>query len=249
MTRILRFGVASAAVLVAIAPGASAQTLNAQTPVATPIVDRAFESVCHLHIKRRVAVIFGAKYTGSAVLYRGRYLLTAGHNVYQDHSRIRRVAVRCGSAAAQSAPIDETVAPWQAIAASGYDGNGFARDFGVIRLNRPVTVTQPFMLASTPVQPGETIRFAGFPGGPHSGWDLFEARGAITARAEGLAYYDIETFKSNSGGPVWREADGKTELVAIHVTNRGGRIVDADFIHEVDRLIAELDRRAAEPPQ
>lgn len=225
---------------------AAAEPLNQQSPVSEPFANPAFESVCHLSIKRRVALLFSASYTGSAVLYRGRYLLTAGHNVYQDRSRIRAVTVRCGDANARRGAIDEVIAPWQAIDASDYQGGPFSRDFGVIRLNRPIAVSTPFSLATNPAQLGEALRFAGFPGGPHSGWEMFEARGSLARLTDGLAHYDIETFKSNSGGPVWREVGGQAELLAIHVTNSGGRVVDLDFASEVDRLIAELDRRAAE---
>ncbi|WP_443478321.1 hypothetical protein ACLIMP_21860 [Novosphingobium aerophilum] len=36
------------------------------------------------------------------------------------------------------------------------------------------------------------------------------------------------------------------ELLAFHVTNSGGRIVDDAYREEIERLIAELDRLAAE---
>ncbi|MDG2534729.1 serine protease [Sphingomonas sp. HITSZ_GF] len=225
---------------------AAAQALNEQVRVSPPIADPALQNVCHLWIRRRIALIFARNYTGSAVLYRGRYLITAGHNVYQDRSRIRSVTVRCGAMDARTATIDETIEPWQALDASAYDGRSFSRDFGVIRLSKPIASSAPFELAARPASAGDAIRFAGYPGGKYSGWDLFQAKGQITRIGEDLAYYDIETFKSNSGGPVWREAGGRRELVAIHVTGSGGRIVDAAFAREVESLIGILDRRAAE---
>ena len=236
-------------------PIATAQGLKSQTPVTEPFTEPLFASLCHLRIKRRWGGFYQTKWTGSAVLYRGRYLLTAGHNTYQDNSKIRSVQVRCGNADARSAPIDETIEPWQALDAPGYDG-AYELDFGVIRLNRPIAVAEPFELATEPVREGETIRFAGYPGGDRGGWTLHEARGAtvITTRP-GLAYYNIETFKSNSGGPVWREVGGKREVVAIHVKGEliqphgmlgGGRVVDEDYHREIHKLIDELDRRAAE---
>ena len=237
----------AAAVLVANTPlAAGAQVLQQQVRATQPFSDPAYDSLCHLYIKRRVALFFTPKYTGSAVLYRGRYLLTAGHNVYQDNSSIRSVEVRCGVGDASTASLTETIEPWQALDASDYTGKSFVRDFGVIRLNHPVTVSQPFMLADSAVRPGAAVRFAGYPGGPHDGWKLFAASGMVTAVADSVATYDIETFKSNSGGPVWQDAGGVPQLLAIHVTGSGGRIVDVAYVQEVDRLIAELDRRAAE---
>lgn len=233
--------------------------LKKQVKVSEPFAEPLFQSLCHLWIERRWGGFYKTTWTGSAVLYRGRYLLTAGHNTYQDNTKIRSVEVRCGNADARKAPIDETIEPWQALDAPGYDG-AYELDFGVIRLNRPIAVAEPFELATEPVRQGETIRFAGYPGGDHhgvrDGWNLNEARDAtvITTRPS-LAYYNIETFKSNSGGPVWREVGGRRELVAIHVKGEwiyphgmlgGGRIVDDDYHREIRKLIAELDRRAAE---
>ena len=217
--------------------------LNQQQAVSEPFADPIFESVCHLKIRRRVALFFHSTYTGSAVLYRGRYLLTAGHNVYQDRSAIASIEVRCGSANARKAPIDEKVEAWQTIDASGYAGSPFSRDFGVIRLDNEIVVSRPIQLSSSLLEDNIDIQFAGYPGGPHDGWSLFAATGKVTSQAFGVAKYDIETFKSNSGGPVWRNTIDGPELVAIHVTNSGGRIVDGDFRQEVARLISELDRR------
>ena len=229
--------------------------LKKQVKVTEPFAEPLFQSLCHLRIKRRWGGFYKSEWTGSAVVYRGRYLLTAGHNTYQDNSKIRSVDVRCGSAYAKTAPIDETIEPWQALDAPGYDG-AYELDFGVIRLNRPIAVAEPFDLATEPVREGETIRFAGYPGGDRGGWTLHEARDAtVITTKPSLAYYNIETFKSNSGGPVWREVGGRHELVAIHVKGErmqphnwlgGGRIVDEDYHREIQKLIAELDRRAAE---
>ncbi len=236
--------------LAGLLPGAAqgSDPLNQQQPVAEPFNDPVYEGVCHLYIRRRVGLVFTLKFTGSAVLYRGRYLLTAGHNVYQDHSRIRDVAVRCGNADARHAKVDEVIERWQALDASGYDGSPFTRDFGVIRLRNPITTAAPFTLATSPAHPGEAVRFAGFPGEKHDGWHLFAATGRVTTAAPGLIHYDIETYKSNSGGPIWREVNGQRELLAIHVMPSGGRAVDADFRAEVERLIAELDRSAETRP-
>jgi V8-like Glu-specific endopeptidase len=250
---ILRYSiVALAAFLIAMAGVASPlpDQLNRQISVSEPFADPAFESVCHLFIRRK-AFLFSPKYTGTAVLYRGRYLLTAGHNVYQDHSKIAGVDVRCGSADATAGKIDETIAEWQALDASDFPAGGESRDFGVIRLNRPITVSSPFELSAAPPQSGDRVRFAGYPGGIYTGWKLFQAEGTVRDLSSGIAYYDIQTFKSNSGGPVWRTVGAKSQLVAIHVIGDearkmgGGRIVDADYVREIDRLIRELDARAA----
>lgn len=226
-------------------PG-TAQSANEQMQVLNGGADPAFANVCHLAITRRVFAFFKMSFTGTAVLYRGRYLLTAGHNVYQDNSRIKSVEVRCGAGQARNVQVNEVIEPWQAIDATGYDGAPFALDFGVIRLSRPIVVVTPVHLATISAQSGDAVRFAGYPGGPHTGWDLFEARGKIVRLEPGLAFYDIATFKSNSGGPIWRDTADGPELLAVHVTSGGGRIVDESYRGEVEKLIEELDRRAAQ---
>lgn len=264
----MKFMTVAITVLAAAIPAISAAELplRQQIRVKLPSLDPAFESICHVLITRRVAFFFTRIYTGSAVLYRERYLLTAGHNVYQDRSHIRQVEVRCGVGDAETVAAGETIAGWQALDADGYRGKPFSRDFGVIRLDRPIAVSRPFALAPVAVDVGAAIRFAGYPGGAEvqcrqseaprargadsgqerNGCRLFAADGVVTRVADGLAYYDIETFKSNSGGPVWRDVGGVPTLVAVHVTNSGGRIVDADYRLEVDRLIDALDRRASD---
>jgi len=228
-------------------PGLAAGELVEQQRVTDDPAGTIFENLCHLTIERKL-LFFKRRYTGSAILYRGRYLLTAGHNVYQDNSRVRKIEVRCGVLDARNRPTpDAVVTGDDMLDASGYKGKPFARDFGVIRLPHPIATSQPMTLATSPAVPGEAIRFAGYPGGPHDGQQLFAARGRITDIGGGIASYDILTFKSNSGGPVWRERDGQAELLAIHVKPSGGRIVDADYRSEAERLIAQLDARAAAP--
>lgn len=227
------------------------QNFNDQVPVAKPFDDAAFESVCHLFSRRRGPLFFISKWNGSAVLYRGRYLLTAGHNVHKGRSSVESIEVVCGTTTATDGQYVEKIESWQAIDATGYDGKDFSRDFAVIRLNTPIAVTKPFELASSPVRIGEEIRFAGYPGGTLSGGKtLYRARGKVTAIADGVAAYDIRTFTANSGGPVWRVIGGTPELVAIHVRGYqetgtgGGRMVDADYLPEVKRMIDVLDARA-----
>lgn len=216
-----------------------------QQPVTQSTTGSVLANVCHLKIFRKYMFINLRPFTGSAVLYRGRYLLTAGHNVYQDKSKVRKIEVRCGVLHADATPPEDIVTGEQVIDASGYDGDPFSRDFGVIRLNREIATSQPIGLARNAVVPGEAIRFAGYPGEIYDGKTLFEASGLIGGGGAGLVRYNIRTFKSNSGGPVWRMHNGKAELLAIHVmSNGGGRRVDYDYRTEVDRLIAILDARA-----
>lgn len=173
--------------------GAPMQELVVQVPVAAPRIDPELDNVCHLWIRRKAALVLRPKFTGSAVLYRGRYLLTAGHNVYQDRSSVRGIEVRCAVADARAAPAQEAVEAWQAMDATGYNGIGFERDFGVIRLRRTIETRSPIVLAEVPPADGQPIRFAGYPGGPHDGWHMFSVAGRITTTVGTVLSYDIET--------------------------------------------------------
>lgn len=246
--------VASACALVSVSEAQTA--LVEQVPVSDAAIDPALDSLCHLHIKRKFLFFSVGEFTGTGVLYKGRYILTAGHNVYEDRSKIASIKIRCGAAKPMAVPVTEAIGGQQGLDASAYPRGGFPRDFGVIRLSQTINVRAPFVLAESVPKAGTGVRFAGFPGegdpanAPlRDGWHLHQARGVATSDMDSILSYNIRTFKSNSGGPIWTESGGQPSLVAIHVKPSSGRIVDAEFIAEVNRLIRELDLRAgAERP-
>lgn len=241
--------IASACTLVSVSQAQTA--LVDQVPVSDAAVDPALDSLCHLHIKRKFLFFSVGEFTGTGVLYKGRYILTAGHNVYQDRSKIASIKIRCGTAEPMDVPVTEAIGGRQGLDASAYPRGGFARDFGVIRLSQTINVRAPFVLAEWIPKAGTAVRIAGFPGegdranaSLRDGWHLHQAKGVATSNADSILSYNIRTYKSNSGGPVWTETDGQPSLVAIHVKPSSGRIVDTDFISEVNRLIGVLDRTA-----
>ena len=230
---------------------AAPQGMVPQVPVTDDVPHGMMTNVCHLTIYRAAFLgVWRTAWTGSAVVYRGRYLLTAGHNVLSRHSDVRKIEVRCGvrSAWARAGDTKQTIQPGSMMAASGFNGSGpFERDFAVIRLNQPISTAVPVELAQADSPAPGPLFLSGYPGGVHDGHSLFNTEGAMN-RVEGdMLWYDIETHKSNSGGPVWRMRDGRAELLAIHVrAGGGGRIVNQGFRSEVERMISELDRRASE---
>lgn len=225
---------------------------NRQNPVTTE--DAAnYTNVCHLTIHRRWLGIFGrpGKY-GSAVLYRGRYLLTAGHNLYNPwYNRVSSIEVRCGvtNADATAAPDHQLVAGTRGRTARGYrwgpfNGDQFQRDFGVLRLNTPISTLQPVTLLTESPSPGATVELAGYPGRPiRDALTLYAGSGRLLAPDRHVLRYDIVTAKGNSGGPVWIRAGNSLQLAAIHVTNSGGRAVNRPFIDEVNDMINDLERQ------
>ena len=253
-------GAAGACLVAALGTGtgAAAQDKPSQTPVLEVEPGSVHEVICHLAMWRGDSV---SPNTGTAMLYRRQYLLTAGHNVMEGWNRLRRIDVRCGVTDAKSSPVQQELDPWQVQRASGFTAlRGFPkrRDFGVIRLDTPIdTRVQVTLTEKAPRFPdrpqavsGETVCLYGYPGGDlDDGYTLYEGCRELTGPAwfrEG-AMYNLQTHTSNSGGPVLRRIDDtRQELVAVHIQPSAGRLANRAFIAEVERLIRELDARAAE---
>ena len=223
-----------------------------QQPVAAAGPDDTYANVCHLTTRR---VGLGKKGgIGSAVLYRGRYLITAAHNVYSPfYNRVTRIEVRCGRRAIGASEPDFILTGGEWASADGYRWQPYSRDLGVIRLPRPVTTPVAVELSSAVPSAGAMIELAGYPGdGIADSRTLYAATGPVMADArEGRLSYFIRTTTGNSGGPVWQRDGNRLSLVGIHVAGygqRGGgaRRVDDRFVGQVNAMIRDLDRRAAE---
>lgn len=220
-----------------------------QRPVTSIEAGSPLNWLCHLYIKRKY-LVGGGVATGSAVAFGDRYLLTAGHNIYQDNSKVRGIEVRVGTAQADGYELHEETRGDQGRDAAKYYPRGifrrmpFAHDYGVVRLEKPFATPSPFTFGAPPVK-GEQAHFAGYPGKPHDGWTLHHATVTLGNTRSSQVSYDLKTFASNSGGPVWRMVDGEPQLVAIHIRPSRGRAVDGEYIGEVKRLISVLDQEAA----
>jgi V8-like Glu-specific endopeptidase len=221
------------------------------------VPEKALANVCHLSTGRSTFGLFAGAKNSSAVVYRGRYLITAAHNVWSPFFRtLDRLDIACGqSAPARAAHVG--VDRSQVRVACGYrwfPRKRYARDYAVIRLPAAIAVPNPLTLrAFSPADslPGG-VTLAGFPGQPGNrggmtGEQLFRGRGAARFVDERFVEYDINTYPGNSGGPVWiDEADGP-RLVGIHVSDTGNgtigraRMADADFVAEIEAMIESLE--------
>lgn len=226
-----------------------------QTPVAGPVAGTLMENVCHLSTAR--FPWGGGSSTG--VLFEGRYILTAGHNIYQDISRLKRVTVRCGVTTARSdlrcdrdPNCQEVAKGWQTMDAQHYDLFNLVNqhDYGVIRLNTPIATTTPVTLADAVPAIGGKLLLAGYPAGKsvYDGRTMTSASAQVTEvnDVSGKLEYNINTFTGNSGGPVWQVLpDGSYKLLAIHIQPSEGRLVNTEFKTEIRRIMRKLDERAA----
>jgi hypothetical protein len=195
-----------------------------------------YESVCHLDVKRSYALgIVSKNWSSTAALYRGRYLITAAHNVASDlWSRVSRINVSCGTARFTEAAIDAQGLRRDAIwVARGYSlrrgmPERHCTDYAVVRLPEPITATYRFELGTFREGDDAQVTVAGYPGaydgdypGDAANMDgdhLFS--GSASARASRLGYlidYGVLTNTGVSGGPVWVMRGGTPTLVGVHV--------------------------------
>jgi len=168
--------------------------------------DPVLDSICHLHIKRKFLLFSAGEYTGTGVLCKGRYILTAGHNVYQDRSSIASISIRCGTAEPMTVAATEIIDGRQGRDASNYPHGGFARDFGVIRLARPIAARASFSLAASAPAIGTTLYFAGYPdeGDPvhaplRDGWHLHRAKDVAMANDEATRTISARSGRTAAG--------------------------------------------------
>lgn len=234
----------SAAAALHLVAGSPVQAREPQTRVTR--LEPVHSNVCHLEMERSS----GDSRTGSAMLFENRYLLTAGHNLMQDWTKIRSIKVRCGVMDARGAPVQREVEGWQTLTAGKFEPWRFypkRHDFGVIRLAEPIRTDSPIRLARSVAGKGERVCLFGYPGDGLGGYTLHGGCAPVVGPAffdRGIEY-DLTTYRSNSGGPVLREApDGSWELVAIHIQPSSGRQVDDSYTKEIRRLMEKLDERA-----
>lgn len=209
--------------------------------------------VCSLDITRGSTF-----FRGSGLLIGPRYVLTAAHNVYDEHGNrpdsLYAVPGRNGA--------DQPLGRFPAVGyttTSRYLTNpvqGSRFDFALVTLDRDVSATRPQILGGaslgywgsrtagqgTDLRPvpagfvsGKPVSVFGYPGDkcdgapcdPTKGW-LKEAQAntmwwhfgtaRFSADRPGLVLYTADTYKGQSGSPVWiRFRSGRRALVGVHV--------------------------------
>ncbi|HEU4559320.1 MAG TPA: serine protease [Longimicrobium sp.] len=211
------------------------------------------QNVCHLTTRRQQwkglwIHAWNPKFSGSAALIEGRYLITAAHNVadYPLANRLMRLEVRCNAPIAANQKPDVVLHRHQlkaqvAVPRYAYrvrippSTRKFQFDYAFVDLGTVLPIPNQFAL-SPEVHPdsGTVIFLAGYPGGDISNTDtLFRAEGAVMdQRPPNLFSYTIATATGNSGGPVWLVRDDEIYLVGVHVADQVARRVDERFYND-----------------
>jgi V8-like Glu-specific endopeptidase len=227
--------------------------LTAQCTVADMPPGSHFNNVCHLTIHRKF-LMFSSQSSGSAVVYQGKYLITAAHNIYQQRSRVTKIIVRCGvtNIAGRAQFFEEVTSDKFFEAAEGYSpvplgSKDFGDDYGVIKLEKPVAgaINLPLIDGGAAAI---SVELAGYPGRDIAYADrLYSARTTANFGGDASAFleYAINTAKGNSGGPVFAlGAGGQVRAIAgIHVTNSTARAINKSSRDEIARLIKLIDAR------
>ena len=203
--------------------------------------------VCFLKANRKFAVVLDQTASATGVLLDGRYVLTAGHNLFNASypwGRVERIGVEIGKAHAGEAEVVVrggkveqgvipaggvwTVSPsfkwspstWLKPAASN---EMIQHDYGFVDLGEGFRRSSHFTLSKGfQLKVGDVVRVAGYPGDSKrvkgaTGTQLFEGKGQVTAVGGNLFSYNIVTAKGLSGAPVWVERGGRKVVVGVHV--------------------------------
>ena len=217
----------------------------------TPALGEDWPSVCHLRTQRKRALFFSGGATGSAVLVENRYLVTAAHNVADFPGGIssngHRIEVRCGvTHVDENTPADTILYRSEirngAVSAPRYrynplrPSNAFFNDFAFVDLGADFASTQSSQLMILDAaQMSSPFILSGYPGEDYDGNTLYSTHVTPTNLSSSFLDYDFDTRTGNSGGPVFVEAGDDHHVVAIHVTEGRGRVIDAELIADFER--------------
>jgi len=202
-------------------------------------------NVCHLKTTRKsIGTLWLGEKTshGSAALIENRYLITAAHNVFDyPLNKLTSMAVTCGKP--QIINNDYSVfLDREKIKSHIYvpryefripnTKKQYEFDYAFVDLGENVSDHTMFKLGQlNELDDPQSVNIGGFPGSPIAvGDQLYSGLGRITDVDNNILSYSLRTAGGNSGGPIWVETNAKNIIIAIHVKNSGGRLVNEDLI-------------------
>ena len=184
-------------------------------------------NICYLKTTRQIRFLgLKTSFNATGTLFRDRYLVTAGHNVY-DSWRTRLIGVDVFCKGVRGAVVHSRLESDQIERnrlVSQYDET-FNNDYAFLRLEETIDVVPSLSLPEAHILDSvETISVAGYPGGL-----LTQGSGLVVKPlpSDGTFYYEVDTAKGMSGGPVWTEQE---ILVGVHVAEGRARLVDPAMI-------------------
>ena len=198
------------------------------------------DNICYLKTTRQVRFL-GIKRTFNATgtIIDGQYIITAGHNVYDSRrTKLKEILVTYKS---KNGTVESVTVPIDIIKLTRSDShyNGaFSDDYAFIRLKDPIELNESIGLnPDVRLRSLEEVEVAGYPGGR-----LQYGKGAIKKPLpnDSTFYYDVDTAKGMSGGPVWG-GENRDSLLGVHVSEGRARAADTHLIEEFEKWKASLE--------
>ena len=188
-------------------------------------------NICYLRTTRSLKVLgFRKSYNSTGTLLDGKYLITAAHNLYDSpRSNLSKVQVTCKGS---NGTIITSVVSRNSIEKTRKDNHykrTFTTDYAFLKLDSPIAVSDSISLnKSISINDIKTIEVAGYPNRK-----LKYGIGSIIQPVpnDSTFYYDVDTAKGMSGGPVWVEG----ALIGIHVSSgQRAKLVDKALISDFE---------------
>jgi V8-like Glu-specific endopeptidase len=197
-------------------------------------------NICYLRTVRSIRIIgFRLGFNSAGTLIEGQYLVTAAHNLYDSwRTKLVSVQVSCKGSdgnVVTSIVNEDGIARTRKV--SHYD-RSFSSDYAFLRLEAPIPVTESVALnQSADIREIPRIEVAGYPGG-----QLKYGAGNIVQPIpnDSTVYYEVDTVKGMSGGPVWAAHRNVGSLVGVHVSEGRARVVNRELIDDFQNWKASL---------
>lgn len=230
--------------------GTQKQKELTQAEITQAEISIPYESVCRLAtVRHKLGGLLKSNSFGSAALIEDRFLLTAAHNVFDyPFNKMMSVTVTCGDTDMLGAIVlaeldrddikDQVHVPRYEFRTPN-TRKSYEHDYAFIDLGKKLSRRSNFSLGPLAMDtiPAEVF-IAGYPGGNISGdaskdgEHMYKGKSTQTSSNLNHVNYDIDTKTGNSGGPVWIGDSAPYPIVAVHIQNMGGRLVNETLIDD-----------------
>ncbi len=196
--------------------------------------DKVPSNICYLRTVRSVRLIgIRTGFNSTGTLIEGQYLVTAAHNLY-DSWRTKLVSVQVSCKASDGSVVTSVVdkSGIEKARKVGRYNRDFSTDYAFLKLNESLPVEESIRLnKSANISEIPAIKVAGYPGRV-----LKYGEGNVVRHIpdDSTFYYEVDTAKGMSGGPVWATYQGVDSLVGIHVSEGRARIVNSALIDDFE---------------
>lgn len=222
--------------------------------------NKPYSNICYLEIYRERFVKSDGSNLSTGFFIAPNVILTAAHNIYSiKTSRVTEIKIIPAKYYNQF--------PYDSIIISGKENCNNAifthpnysftqkankrikYDFGfiviptsTIQANPKIPTERYFVLDSTyNLNNGDTLNVAGYPAdGGYDGEFLTYQRDTCGNIFPKTFSHNLETFRGNSGSPIWIEKDNKYIIVGIHTFGESATKLDKEYIRLIKKWINQI---------